>query len=316
MMAARVGGTLPTHVLRRALCAASAAQTGDTMRQVHWNLRRCVDPATGTNSTARVLACIKNLEPTVLTLNEVDISMTPTLFEEFAALGLRHQSFFGHVREGQYGNALLSTLPLERVTHTHLDGGTVVLKRDGTKHRIARGMLSASINAFGVSTRLSVTHLDHMSAEQRRVQMAHVLRTMTDEAAASEPTILVGDLNALSRRDYTAAQWGAHEAHNAAKGWGPPVDDAAEDGSLGLLASSGFVDAFYSLLSPRGGGEWATPPWTAHARVPDGPRYRIDYVWSRAPTEARSGLVARAACVERDCGGASDHQPIVIEWGG
>ena len=54
----------------------------------------------------------------------------------------------------------------------------------------------------------------------------------------------------------------------------------------------------------------------AHARVPDGPRYRIDYVWSRAPTEAGAGLVARAACVERDCGGASDHQPIVIEWGG
>ena len=45
----------------------------------------------------------------MLALNEVDISMTPTLFEEFAALGLRHQSFFGHVREGQYGNALLGS---------------------------------------------------------------------------------------------------------------------------------------------------------------------------------------------------------------
>ena len=57
--------------------------------------------------------------------------------------------------------------------------------------------------------------------------MAHVLRALTQPA--EEQTLLLGDLNALTRADYTESEWGRHEAHNAARGWDAPHDDAAAD---------------------------------------------------------------------------------------
>ena len=291
-----------------------AAHSGDVMRLVQYNVRRCIDPASNEPSGARVLASIQRLSPTILTLNEVDTTKCERLLHDLAGIGLRHQSFFGHVRNGQYGNALLSTEPLRDVVHTHLDGGSVVRAPSGEKHRIARGLLSASTSVLGCELRVAVTHLDHMSSEQRREQMHHVLRTL-GEPAASTTQLLVGDLNALRRDDYSEGEWAAHAAHNAAKGWVGPYDDAAGSGCLDALADAGFVDCVATLAHRPQQREWPAPPWTAHARVVGGPRYRIDYAWLRNPADATGRrLVPLSTHVEHSCGGASDHQPVVVDF--
>lgn len=296
----------PPEPMRRA-----ASHSGDTVRLLHWNLRRCVDPVSGASSSARVLACIERLRPTLLTLNELDVSVEPKLLDDLAQLGYPHQSFFGHVRDGAYGNAILSQYPLTDIVHTHLNGGTVVRTKAGAEHRIARGLNVATVDVLGVSARVAVTHLDHMASAERTVQMQHILQSLG--ARPTQTTLLLGDLNALSRADYTDDEWGAHTAHNAAKGWAGPHDDASPPGSaLHLLASASFVDCA-ALVAHRPYAAWPAPPWTAHARVA-GPRYRIDYVWLRNPEAAGGGrrLVPLSSEVEPTAD-ASDHQPLLVE---
>ena len=290
--------------------AARASLSGDVLRCVHYNVRRCIDPASGESSRERVVSTIASLRPHILSLNEVDIEKTPTLLDELGAIGLKHSAFFGHVRNGTYGNALLSTEPFDRVERTHLDGGTVVRTKSGGTHRIARGLLSARFTVLGVHALLAVTHLDHMDAAERAEQMRHVLRVL-DAGATTTTTLLLGDLNALSRADYTADEWQAHAAHNAARGWAAPHDDASADGALARLGGAGFVDCAASVAH-RPTCAWPTPPWTAHLRAA-GPHYRIDYCWLRSSSRPQGrSLVPLAAHVE-PAADASDHQPLVVD---
>jgi len=286
------------------------SSTCDVIRFVQWNLRRCRD-VSGECSVNRVCDTLAALRPTVVSLNEIDVSTTPHLLRALSErLGLEHTSFFGHVR-GSYGNALLSSEPLTEVSHVHLDGGTTVLSRDGTtKHRIARGMLGASVSLRGVEVLLGVTHLDHISEVERGKQLNHALRWFG--AGGARQHLLLGDLNALGRADYTEGEWALHEAHNARLGWGPPAN-ADAGGTLSTLRGAGFQDA-YAVAAARthDGGVSRAASWTAHVRAA-GPRYRIDYVWSRPPVVGPR-LVPRTAFVETQCGRASDHQPVVVDF--
>lgn len=287
---------------------AALCHSGDVMRVVHWNVRRCND-LSGACSRERVLKTLERLRPTLLTLNEVDLRQTPTLLEDLEeVVGLPHASFFGHVR-GVYGNLLASAVPLRSIEHTHLEGGTQVRLGDGSVHRIARGLLGASVTVLGTDVRIAVTHLDHMSSAERQTQMRHCLQA--HDAAPTEQCLVVGDLNALRRADYTAAQWEGHCSYNAERSWEAPADEAAPKGVLKQLQEAGFVDAFAVLERPP---DWRAPPWSAHVGT-DRPPYRIDYVWSRPPTAAFGRrLVPLSAAVELDSDDASDHQPVVVDF--
>lgn len=298
--------------LMQRTATAALCHSGDVMRCVHYNVRRCVD-LSNTCSRERVLSTIEHLRPTLLTLNEVDMRKTPSLVGDLERIGLPHTSFFGHVGD-VYGNMLASAVPLRNVYHTHLEGGAKVQTQDGKVHTIIRGLVSASIRVHGVELRVAVTHLDHMSSEERRTQTRHVLRTFDASATANEQCILLGDLNALCRTDYSDAEWVAHERYNAEKGWGAPVDESSAAGVLALLRGANFIDAFAALERPP---DWQTPPWSAHVRDRDRPRYRIDYLWTRAPTAPFGGgrqLVPLAGCIEANCSEASDHQPVVVDF--
>ena len=149
--------------------------------------------------------------------------------------------------------------------------------------------------------------------------------------------LVIGDLNALRRADYTDDEWAWHHGYNDEKQWSAPVDEAGEGGVLALLAAAKFVDA-YAVLElerrieherrielerriehERRIGEsqpsWRAPPWTAHVRDEARPPCRIDYVHSRPPS-APGGrrFVPLAAAVESNCGEASDHQPLVLDF--
>lgn len=302
---------------------AALCHSGDAMRVVHWNVRRCVD-LNGVCSRARMVSTLEQLHPAVVTLNEVDMRQTPTLLEDLSSIGLSHASFFGHVRSGSYGNLVASCEPLHDVEHTHLDGGTEVLTKDGMTHRIARGLLSATISMLGVDVRVAVTHLDHMSSRERRRQTQHLLHTLNGRGDGGA-ALVIGDLNALRRADYTDDEWAWHHGYNDEKHWGAPVDEADEGGVLALLAAARFVDAYAVLEHERriehdrrigeSRPSWRGPPWTAHVRDEARPPCRIDYVHSRPPS-APGGrrLVPLAAAVESNCGEASDHQPLVLDF--
>ena len=291
-----------------------------SLRLVQWNLRRAVD-VQGSCSRERVVRAVESLRPNVLTLNEVCLQQAPTLIEELTPT-LPYHSFFGHVR-GTYGNALLSSEPLLNVHHVPLDGGTTVTTKDGKLHRIVRGLILADTTHCGVDVQLAVTHLDHMSAAERSVQTAHLLRALNEPIEPRQPRqrqrLVVGDLNALRKDDYTLDEWGAHARHNAAKGWAAPVDDAQSGLSLAMLEEAGFVDAVFAAATEPGAGPgssrrtWRTPPWTAHTKAFDGPRYRIDYVFLSASATGRS-LAPLSAHVDAEHD-ASDHQPVIVDFG-
>jgi endonuclease/exonuclease/phosphatase family metal-dependent hydrolase len=213
-----------------------------TLRVVTYNVRR-FKASDGSSSVDKIAKALSALQPSVVALNEVDAKLRPDAVASLAEqLGGFHYHFFGHVK-GQYGNALLSRFPITATRETHLRGGTEVGFPAGTKklngeiakagelHRLARGMLECDIKVphahwhggggggdgdiepvDSTIVTFAVTHLDHITELQREVQIEHVLETL---APRRNHTILLGDLNALWRPDYSGDEWRAIEAHNA-----------------------------------------------------------------------------------------------------
>merc|ERR1712176_1182752 len=118
---------------------------------------------------------------------------------------------------------------------------------EGEVHRIARGMLEIDIelpvDGPGRVLTVAVTHLDHINEDQRNIQLRHVLEVLGNKRNRS---MLVGDLNALTRSDYADEEWATLEERAAANGWSGPAS-----GCLKQLRAAGFIDAF---VASRGGG--------------------------------------------------------------
>ena len=295
-----------------ASAAAHAAAGGAALRFVTYNVRRFTDDD-GESTVAQVARSLRALQPSFVCLNEVDLDKRPGALEAVAeALGGFHVEFFGHVKgkEGfdKYGNALLSRLPPTGSERTHLDGGFMG-EHNGQPYRIHRGMLAVdfALPGSGPALRVAVTHLDHISEAERRVQLEHVVSRLPP----SVTTVVMGDLNALTRSDYTDGEWGALERRNAEAGWDPPAA-----GCLSLLSAAGFADAFEAAHGQDGQGLAALAEpggahrWTAHV---DHPIYRIDYLWHRAaeglgPQQVRvSDAFVGLEAVD------SDHYPLVVD---
>jgi len=221
------------------------------------------------------------------------------------------------------------------------------IAKDGETHRIARGMLCVDIlippspspsddthcsgagvggatevgalagggmgMAGGRRVRVSVTHLDHINEEQRRIQLSHIVEILHcghgDEAVGgyADADLLVGDMNALTRQDYSDTQWCALEEEHRANGWSAPVF-----GCLDILTQHSFVDC---LLASREhvqsqtensiatcGGIYTTPAMA--------PRVRVDYCFARG-----TGVGVHGAKVMRWEGGEplSDHCAVVFD---
>ena len=101
------------------------------LRVIQYNIHRFLDKS-GSSTLSQISHALESLSPDVLTLNEMDITTTPTAFEHLSnTLNLPHVEFFGHVKE-RYGNAILSKYPLTRTLSTHLRGGTELEFPPGT----------------------------------------------------------------------------------------------------------------------------------------------------------------------------------------
>ncbi len=120
------------------------------------------------------------------------------------------------------GNGLLTRLPIR-------DVDLLSLSATFSEERSA---VVADLGFGGSTVRVCCTHLDHVSAESRQEQWES-LREQADLEAA----VVCGDLNALTRSDYSEAAWEEIAAVREESAWEPPVSvlmDALED--------SGFVD--------------------------------------------------------------------------
>lgn len=315
---ARVRGMALSKDIACAPKASISSLSSIGLRVITYNVRRFTRED-GSSSAAAIGDALASLQPSVVALNEVDTKSQPEALSLVAEkLGGFFVAFFGHVR-GSYGNALLSRYPIAAIRETHLRGGTEVRLPTGTKkldgnttekeehHRIVRGLLECDIEipiatGAGRVFTFAVTHLDHIREDERHVQITHLLEALGRNASRA---VVVGDMNALTRSDYTNEEWLSLEERAIANGWRAP-----SSGCLYRLSDVGFTDAFaesrgHEPLSKRAAaGE--DPIFTAHVGHP---LYRIDYCFASHV----SGLRVTEANVHTDIV-LSDHFPVSFDF--
>jgi len=290
------------------------------LRAVSYNVRRFKAVGSGESTVNAIGDQLAALQPSLVALNEVDVRIRPEALSSLAAkLGAQYEyKFFGHVR-GNYGNALISKYPIVSVRETHIKGGTEMaltpgirkyngdIAKAGEVHRLARGMLECDVEMpdVGVVT-VAVTHLDHISEEQREVQLDHILEVLGPNTSR---TLLLGDLNALTRQDYTAEEWTVLEDRNKEQSWTPPAA-----GCLDALAEAGFTDVFaaaagVSRLSERRPDADGALPQIFSAHVSN-PLYRIDYMFQGDSLVRDLNPTAAYVAVNMTL---SDHFPVVFD---
>lgn len=151
-----------------------------SLRVVTYNTHRLLGKD-GSDSTSKIVADLAALEPSIVCLNEVDLRKQPGVLERIEQeLGMK-STFFGHVGNGMYENALLSRFPVKKgsINEVMLDGGTEVDYKGGT-YRIQRGMLVAEVEIGGRSIGVACTHLDHIKEQERTIQVAHALQVLRE----------------------------------------------------------------------------------------------------------------------------------------
>lgn len=282
------------------------------LRVVSYNVagfaRRCVESGTVKPTVAEICKVLQEVNPHVVCLQEVDLARWPQvdLRQELAqALGVTKNNVvhYGHAKKGDYGNLIASKFPIQLRLQEQLNGGSVLEfpPKSGKFHRIVRGLVVADIfppesSQVGDAPRvISVanTHLDHIQEKERERQLEHVTELLQ---SVPHPLVLCGDLNALTRSDYTHEEWSAVEERHSSNGWAPP-----EAGCLQVLSDQNFVDTFLHFHA----GARPARRHTSHANV------RIDYCFG-----CDKFLAHFKVNDARVMGNAmhSDHFPLVIDF--
>jgi endonuclease/exonuclease/phosphatase family metal-dependent hydrolase len=166
-----------------------------TVRLVTFNLHHGVGDD-GRHDLVRVARLLDDADPDLICLQEVDrhfgersefvdqaLVLAEALDRELIwSPSITKPARGGRAEPREYGNALLSRLPV-RATEVHrLPGGGE-----------PRSALRALVDADGAPLWVTATHLSSSSAADRAAQVAAVTAL---QGAAEEPGILVGDLNA------------------------------------------------------------------------------------------------------------------------
>lgn len=176
----------------------SSEPRAPSVRVVSWNVHKCVGGLDRRYDPERVAAVLRAQEADVLLLQEVSQGGTWYRGERQVdvlgdALGLPHRSYFVNVtfgsRRGEYGNAILSRLPIEATEN--LD-----LTLPGKK---ARSVLHATIRVDGTggARHLHAFNLHLGLGERERRQQ---LRTMLEfpqlrDLSPTDPVVVAGDFN-------------------------------------------------------------------------------------------------------------------------
>lgn len=165
-----------------------------SLRVVTWNIHhgRGLDDVV---DVARLARQLEALRPDVVFLQEVDVGVRrsggvdiPT--ELAQRLGM-HAAFGKNIdyQGGDYGNAILSRLPLRGVDNLHYR-----MLREGEQ----RGVLQAEVQVGARPLRLWNTHIDWRPDDAERLQNVAELRDLLRAPAGGDaPVVLAGDFNDL-----------------------------------------------------------------------------------------------------------------------
>jgi endonuclease/exonuclease/phosphatase family metal-dependent hydrolase len=180
--------------LRKQVAAAQS------LRILTYNVHSCIG-TDGRLSTDRIARLIAEQAPHIVALQEVDVGRSRTGGHDQArqiARWLEMAYYFHpslHVEEEQYGNVILTHLPMQLVKAGPLPGVS------GNASREPRGALWAAIEFDGQEIQVINTHLG-LSPSERQQQVDHLmgqdwLGKTLKSPQSTVPVILCGDFNAL-----------------------------------------------------------------------------------------------------------------------
>jgi len=249
------------------------------LRIVTYNIKAGRHHPDGLEAVARV---IDALAPDVLAVQEVDEGMPRTHSvsqTDWLTRRLRLGGLYAPALErdgGRYGIALLARLPVQaherrplfRPQYPDADRRP----RHDSEPRVALG---ARLQSDAGPLRVFVTHMG-LTPDQRAVQ-ARELADFADAWGGAGPALIAGDFNC--------------------------DPDAPELSPL----RGRYADAC-AMRGVSGDARFTFPSGAAGARMPDGWRGAIDYVW------VSPGVRVHAAQVIADESCASDHQPVVVDF--
>ncbi|MHA1567384.1 MAG: endonuclease/exonuclease/phosphatase family protein [Alphaproteobacteria bacterium] len=178
--------------------ARGPAQPG-TIRLMTYNVHSCIG-MDGTLSPERIARVIARAKPNIVALQELDVGRARTMSVDQAhriASCLEMDVHFHptmHVEEGEYGNAILSNLPMRLVKAEALPG--VILGKTPVE---PRGAIWVAIEVDNIELQLFNTHLGLLPNERRRQAAALLGPDWLSHPDCVGPVVLCGDFNALPR---------------------------------------------------------------------------------------------------------------------
>lgn len=163
----------------------------DELRVLTYNIHHA-EGTDGKLDVGRIGSIIRSVDPDLVLLQEVDRNVsrsgsTDQLSELAESTGL--EFVFGgnlDLQGGQYGNAVLSRLPIIKSRNTSLpvlDGGE------------QRGLLTTQVSFMGRPLTVMATHLDHRRNDEERLASVEVINDLALKHE-NKPMILGGDINA------------------------------------------------------------------------------------------------------------------------
>jgi endonuclease/exonuclease/phosphatase family metal-dependent hydrolase len=158
------------------------------LRVATYNIHRCVG-GDSRYDAERVIAVLRELDCDVVALQEVENRADArhvSLQLDHLADSLGMQAIPGMrliKRWGEYGNALLTRLPVSRVEHHNL---SVTLREP-------RGAIDADLDIGGRKLRVLATHLG-LGRIERHFQTMQLVKLLA-ERPDSEPCLVLGDMN-------------------------------------------------------------------------------------------------------------------------
>lgn len=184
-------GLVGINRAKRQVVFASRDTKPTTLRVMTYNVHHG-EGTDGKLDLARIARVITEAKPDIVALQEVDRKVERTgRVDQPAELGrlTDMEVVFGgniELQGGQYGNAVLSRLPIVR----HKNHLLPVVDRSEQ-----RGVLEVELNAADGRVTFMATHLDHRRPDAERLASAKAINELIGKQ--SLPAILAGDLNAV-----------------------------------------------------------------------------------------------------------------------
>lgn len=172
-----------------------AAKQSRQLRVMTWNVHSCIG-LDGKLSARRIARVIARASPDVVALQELDVGRARTGGEDQAhaiARYLEMEHHFHpamHIEEEQYGDAILSRLPMRLIRSGPLPGA-----RPGSR-REPRGALWVAVELDGMEIQVLNTHLGLSPRERTRQVEALLGDKWLGDPRCQAPVILCGDFNA------------------------------------------------------------------------------------------------------------------------